>query len=55
MLPEAGRAFLDRSVVRAGMLTRDGVLTQAFKRQGWTWGGAWNSLKDYQHFSANGR
>lgn len=55
VLPEAGRAFLQRAEVRPGMLTAETSLTQAFKRQGWTWGGAWRSLKDYQHFSANGR
>jgi len=27
----------------------------AFARIGWEWGGNWNSLKDYQHFSHNGR
>src|SRR5262245_11563933 len=24
-------------------------------REGWVWGGDWSSLKDYQHFSENGR
>jgi hypothetical protein len=27
----------------------------AFARIGWEWGGYWNSAKDYQHFSQNGR
>ena len=27
---------------------------QAFDEIGWPWGGDWRSLKDYQHFSANG-
>jgi hypothetical protein len=27
---------------------------QAFHDAGWIWGGDWNSLKDYMHFSANG-
>jgi hypothetical protein len=27
----------------------------AFTRIGWIWGGTWSSLKDYQHFSGNGR
>ena len=31
------------------------AVTQAFASIGWGWGGNWNSLKDYQHFSANGR
>ena len=33
----------------------DGPAVRAFEEIGWQWGGAWSSLKDYQHFSANGR
>ena len=55
VLPDSGRGFLDRSIERPGMLTSESSLTLAFQRHGWTWGGAWRSLKDYQHFSANGR
>lgn len=33
-----------------GALTADHPVTQAFLRRGWTWGGTWTSLKDYQHF-----
>ena len=32
-----------------------GAAVTAFKQNGWKWGGEWVSLKDYQHFSANGR
>jgi hypothetical protein len=53
--PRRGRAFLDRSDVRAGMVVRGDVVWRAFRRIGWEWGGAWSSSKDYQHFSANGR
>jgi len=28
---------------------------RAFAGVGWSWGGDWHSLKDWQHFSANGR
>ena len=28
---------------------------RAFASIGWEWGGDWQSLKDYQHFSLNGR
>ena len=38
-----------------GMITRGDVVVQAFREQGWGWGGTWRSSKDYQHFSANGR
>ncbi len=33
-----------------GTLTPDSVIVKTFKRLGWTWGGDWKSLKDYQHF-----
>ncbi len=32
-----------------------GPVVAAFARIGWEWGGDWNSAKDYQHFSENGR
>lgn len=48
VLPPAGRDYLDRSDVRPGMLVRSGAV-EAFDRVGWTWGGDWNTLKDYQH------
>jgi hypothetical protein len=53
--PPAGRAFLDRSVRRAGMATRTSALVRAFDSVGWHWGGRWSSSKDYQHFSTTGR
>jgi hypothetical protein len=27
----------------------------AFRNHRWEWGGDWSSVKDYQHFSRNGR
>ncbi|WP_370246727.1 M15 family metallopeptidase [Nocardioides sp.] len=55
VLPERARSYLDRDRVRPGMITPDSVAVRAFARIGWSWGGAWRSLKDYQHFSATGR
>ena len=53
VLPAAGRAFTDRSP--APGVVRDGdAVVEAFARQGFGWGGHWNSLKDYQHFSISG-
>ena len=52
--PRRGRAYLDRSDVRPGMVVRRGVVWRAFRRIGWGWGGGWSTAKDYQHFSANG-
>ena len=55
VLPELASSYADRDRHRPGMITADGVVVRAFARIGWTWGGTWRSLKDYQHFSQNGR
>ena len=53
--PPEGRRFLDRSRHRRGMIHRRDVVWRAFRRMGWEWGGAWRTVRDYQHFSATGR
>ncbi|WP_432565502.1 M15 family metallopeptidase [Kineococcus sp. SYSU DK003] len=53
VLPEAGRAFVDRKPAPGVVLAGDAVV-QAFAEHGFSWGGDWNSLKDYQHFSVSG-
>jgi hypothetical protein len=35
---------------KPGTLTYDSPVVRTFIRLGWTWGGNWKSLKDYQHF-----
>ena len=35
---------------KPGTLTYDSVVVKTFICLGWTWGGNWKSLKDYQHF-----
>ncbi|MFL5950731.1 MAG: M15 family metallopeptidase [Gaiellaceae bacterium] len=55
VLPPAGRAYRERSRVRAGMAVSGGVLVGAFASVGWKWGGRWTRSPDYQHFSASGR
>ena len=55
VLPELASAYLDRGWVRPGMVEPGSVAVRAFARIGWTWGGSWSSLKDYQHFSQTGR
>ncbi|MDD5098086.1 MAG: M15 family metallopeptidase [Candidatus Omnitrophica bacterium] len=37
-------------VSQPGTLTFDSPVVKTFIRLGWTWGGNWKSLKDYQHF-----
>ncbi len=54
VLPPGGAEFVDRSEhVQGGIYAGDAV-TQAFADIGWGWGGDWNTLKDWQHFSASG-
>ncbi|WP_432511036.1 M15 family metallopeptidase [Kineococcus sp. SYSU DK001] len=53
VLPEAGRAFVDRRPA-AGVVLADDAVVRAFADHGFSWGGDWTSLKDYQHFSVSG-
>jgi len=47
------RAYVDRSRLRKGMVTR--AVVRAFASIGWGWGGAWTGdTKDYMHFSTTG-
>ena len=55
VLPAAGRAYVDRTRPRPGMVLDGDVVVRAFTAVGWAWGGSYTSLKDYQHFSASGR
>ena len=55
VLPELASSYRDRSWHRPGMILPGGPVVRAFARIGWGWGGSWSSLKDLQHFSANGR
>ncbi len=55
VIPPLATAYADRSWERPGMISEGDPVVQAFDAIGWQWGGRWNSLKDYQHFSLNGR
>jgi hypothetical protein len=35
---------------RPGTIMADSFIVKFLKERGWTWGGDWTSLKDYQHF-----
>ena len=48
--PPAGKAYLNRARVRPGMIRHGDRVWRVFTKQGFTWGGDWKSLKDYQHF-----
>jgi D-alanyl-D-alanine carboxypeptidase len=55
VLPELASAYVDRSNARAGMIVEGDAVTAAFGDLGWGWGGRWNSLLDWMHFSDNNR
>lgn len=48
--PAAGRAYINnRAKVQMAILSGD-LCHSLFLKHGFSWGGAWRSLKDYQHF-----
>ena len=46
------RPYVRRRPYRKGMAISGGALVGAFRTAGWSWGGNWRSVKDYQHFFA---
>ena len=52
--PPEGAPYADRSQRVPGGIYPGDVVTRAFARIGWGWGGDWPSSKDWQHFSASG-
>lgn len=48
--PEAGRPYADREGLYPFRIDADDLAVKLFKAKGWTWGGDWKSLKDFQHF-----
>lgn len=55
VLPERASAYLDRTRTQPGIIHAGDLVVREFARIGWSWGGSWSSLKDYQHFTATGR
>jgi hypothetical protein len=53
----ASRWYVNRALSgkAPGVISEGGVVTRAFARIGWGWGGRWQGARDYQHFSASGR
>lgn len=48
--PEGSEPYADRSSGLDHMITENDLCYKLFKAHGFTWGGHWKSLKDYQHF-----
>ena len=55
VLPPEAAPYTDRTRNDPGMIHADDAVARAFAARGWSWGGYWSSLKDYQHFSTTGR
>ena len=53
--PWNGAPYVDRTDRRRGMIYHGDAVWWAFRARNWEWGGDWTSVKDYQHFSQNGR
>jgi D-alanyl-D-alanine carboxypeptidase len=50
VFPPSAAAFVDRRMTAPGLIHPGDPTVRAFLRHGWTWGGDWQSMKDYQHF-----
>ena len=48
--PVEGEAYADRTVSFPYKIDPDDLCYRLFTEHGFTWGGNWNSSKDYQHF-----
>ncbi len=48
--PVTAGAYTDRSKEFAYKINRNDLCCRLFREHGFTWGGDWSSMKDYQHF-----
>lgn len=48
--PADGKEYTDRSLKNSHYIKKGDICYEAFIKRGFTWGGSWTSLKDYQHF-----
>lgn len=50
VLPPQGLKYTDRSISFPHKIDKFDICYKTFTEYGFTWGGDWNDLKDYQHF-----
>jgi SpoIID/LytB domain protein len=55
VLRRAAKPYLDRTRRAPGMIHPGDVVARSFAAIGWSWGGDWQTIKDYMHFSLTGR
>lgn len=51
--PASAAPYVDRSRDFPHKITSDDLCCKLFRAHGFQWGGAWRSVKDYQHFEKN--
>ena len=51
--PRTARPYVNRSRAFKYKITHQDLAYRLFRKHGFTWGGDWHSLKDYQHFEKN--
>ncbi len=51
--PKTGRPYTNRQRSFKYKITHQDLVYRLFAQHGFTWGGDWRSLKDYQHFEKN--
>lgn len=51
--PAKGKKYANRDIITKGMIIKGDALYNAFIKRGWSWGGNWTNVKDYQHFEKN--
>lgn len=51
--PTNGTSYIDRTPLRAGMLSTGSSLTSQLRQDDFFWGGLWSPGRDYQHFQYN--
>lgn len=49
IVPAAGAAYADRTVIRPGMIVRPGPVVAVLDELGWEWGGDWRHAFDDHH------
>lgn len=50
ILPAGSETYVDRDQSFEHKIDKNDLAYRLFTEHGFTWGGSWNSLKDYQHF-----
>ncbi len=55
VLRRAAKPYRDRTLHAPGMIHPGDVMVRSFAAIGWGWGGDWDTIKDYMHFSLTGR